>query len=428
MTEVIALLWLPFLVALCLTGIHTYLGIQVLARKIIFVDLAMAQIAALGATVAFMLGHPVSSGGSYAWSLAFTLVAAILLAFTRGWAGRVSQEALIGVIYVVAAAAVFLLVEKAPQGTEHIKQVLTGNILTTGADDLLAVAPLYLVIGFALWSMRMRSAAPGAGWRGWLFDFLFYACFGVVVTSSVALAGVLLVFSFLIIPAMIGVLYADRLHHQLWVGWGVGAAASLAGLMASYAWDLPTGSAMVCVFGGTLALAGMAGPAMRGDSQGVRQLTRVARFVVGALLIASGTWLMTAPRADQPLFDVAEYALPGLRDVYMNSRELVGYRDADLFSKRYRDDAERLNEREVASRWQGRMIDDLEVRRISSFLQSYNEMRKGEEFVKREIRARARDRTRWIAGPITILLGLALLPWRGMRLPASLQKTSPRNV
>jgi len=325
-------------------------------------------------------------------------------------------------IYVVAAAAVFLLVEKAPQGTEHIKQVLTGNILTTGADDLLAVVPLYLVVGFALWSIRVHSATPAAGWRGWLWDFLFYACFGVVVTSSVALAGVLLVFSFLIIPAMIGVLFADRLVHQLWIGWSVGAVASLTGLLASYAWDLPTGSALVCVFGGTLALAGVAWPAVRSGAEGTRGLTRIACTVVGALLIASGTWLMIAPRADQPLFDVVEYALPGSRAVYMNSRELVEYRDADLYSKRYRDDAKRLNEREVASRWQGRVIDDLEVRRISSFLQSYNEMRKGEEFVKREVRSRARDRTRWIAGPITILTGLALMPWRRIRSPATLRK------
>ena len=140
----------------------------------------------------------------------------------------------------------------------------------------------------------------------------------------------------------------------------------------------------------------------------------------GALLIASGTWLMIAPRADQPLFDVVEYALPGSRAVYMNSRELVEYRDADLYSKRYRDDAKRLNEREVASRWQGRVIDDLEVRRISSFLQSYNEMRKGEEFSNGKFVA-APARTRWIAGPITIV-ELALMPWRRMRSPATLRR------
>lgn len=412
MTEALNLLWLPFLVALVLTGIHAYLGLQVLARNIIFVDLALAQIAALGATVAFMLGHPVSSAGSYAYSLIFTLAAAMLLAATRTWSGRIPQEALIGVIYVVAAAAAFLLVEKAPQGTEHIKQVLTGNILTTGAEDLAVVVPLYIVIGLALWAARARLTEPGGGWRGWLWDFFFYACFGVVVTSSVALAGVLLVFSFLIIPAAVGVLYAKGVGRQLAIGWVVGAAASLAGLVLSYAWDFPTGSTMVCVFGATLALAGLAWPIVRG---GKRQFDRAARAVrAGAAVLAvlSGTWLMIAPRADQPLLDSVEYAVPGVGASYMNERELEVYRDADHYAKRYQREAERLNEKEVRSRWQGEALDDQQVRRISSFLQSYNEMRKGEEFVKREVRARARERIRWLAGPVLILVGLLLLLWR----------------
>src|SRR2546423_6206808 len=151
MADAYTLLWLPFAVSIVLVAIHTYLGLQVLARNIVFVDLALAQIAALGATVAFMLGHSVGSTGSYAYSLLFTLVAAVLLAATRSWSTRVPQEALIGVIYVVAAAAGFLLVEKAPQGTEHIKQVLIGNILITGGRELAAVVPLYAVIGALLW-------------------------------------------------------------------------------------------------------------------------------------------------------------------------------------------------------------------------------------------------------------------------------------
>ena len=142
MADALALLWTPLLVAACLVAIHTFFGIQVLKRNIVFVDLALAQIAALGATVAFMLGHTVQGGASYAYSFGFTLAAALLLAFTRQWAGRIPQEALIGVIYVVAAAMAFLLVDKAPQGTEHIKQILTGNILTVGLGDLAFIAPL----------------------------------------------------------------------------------------------------------------------------------------------------------------------------------------------------------------------------------------------------------------------------------------------
>ena len=409
MADALALLWLPLVVSIVLVGIHTYLGLQVLARNVVFVDLALAQIAALGATVAFMLGHPVSSPGSYGYSLLFTLAAAVVLASTRTWSARVPQEALIGVIYVVAAAAAFLLVEKAPQGTEHIKQILTGNILTTGANDLAWVTPLYAVIGAALWTARARLASPGAGVPGWLWDFFFYACFGVVVTSSVALAGVLLVFSFLIIPAAVGMLYANGVR-QLLIGWAVGVAASVAGLAASYIWDLPTGSTMVCAFGGALAIAGLLRPLRAADTR-----ARAARGVrVGAALAlaASGVWFAVAPRADQPLLDIVEFAVPGTRGLYLSRNEAEIYKDADRYSERYRREAERLNEKEAKSCWQGEALSDHDVRRISSFLQSYNEMRKGEEFVKREVRARARTRMRLEISAVMIIAACAVFPWR----------------
>ena len=146
MIEPLAFLWPSFLVAVSLVGIHAYFGIQVLARRVIFVDLALAQIAALGATVAFMLGHPAQSPATFGYSLVFTLLAAVLLAFTRSWAARVPQEALIGVIYVVAAAAAILLIDRAPQGAEHLKQILTGNTLTSGLNDVVVIVPLYAAI------------------------------------------------------------------------------------------------------------------------------------------------------------------------------------------------------------------------------------------------------------------------------------------
>lgn len=412
MADALNLLWLPFLLSLVLVGIHAWLGLQVIARNIIFVDLALAQIAALGATLAFMLGHPVNSIGSYGYSLLFTCCAAMLLAATRNWSGRIPQEALIGVIYVVSAAAGFLLVDKAPQGTEHIKQVLTGNILTSGAGELLLITPIYIVIGAALWAVRARLAHPGAGWHGWFWDFFFYASFGVVVTSSVALAGVLLVFSFLIVPAAIGVLYAASVGRQLVIGWITGAVASVAGLAASYVWDLPTGSAMVCTFGAALVLAGLAWPVLKGGSRNARVLVHPARICIAAVAMLSGAWIVAAPRADQPLLDSLEYVAPALRTLYLNARELEIWRDADEYAKRYQRQAEQLNEREAKSRWQGEALPEAEVRRISSFLKSYNEMRKGEEFVKREVRVRAFERTRWVIGAILLLLGVLLFPWR----------------
>src|SRR3954447_15300667 len=143
MSDMLAFFWPPFFVAVCLVGIHSYFGIQVLARKVIFVDLALAQIAALGTTVAFMLGHPAQGAATYLYSLLFTLLAALVLAFTRKWSGRIPQEALIGVIYVAAAALAILLIDRAPQGAEHLKQILTGNILTSGASELRSIVPIY---------------------------------------------------------------------------------------------------------------------------------------------------------------------------------------------------------------------------------------------------------------------------------------------
>lgn len=399
------LLALPFVAALLLVAIHTAFGLQVLARGVIFVDLALAQVAALGATVAFMLGHAVTSVATFGYSLAFTFAAALLLASSRAAATRIPQEALIGVLYVVAAAAAFLLVDKAPQGAEHIRQILTGNILTVGADEVLVLVPLYLGLGALLWLLRGRFEARREGAAQWVWDLVFYASLGVVVTSSVALAGVLLVFAFLIIPAAIGVLWADRTAAQLALGWAAGAAASAAGLALAYAADLPTGASLVCVFGAALALAGLlklgavAGAALRG-----------LRIGLGAVLIASGLFLAALPRADQPLLDALEAAAPAVRSVYLTRQERAVHADADAYALRYRQQAELLNQREARSRFEGAAIDEAELRRISSFLKSYGEMEKGERFVMREVRSRARERVRWVGGGVVALLGLLALP------------------
>jgi zinc/manganese transport system permease protein len=413
MSDALAFLWLPFLVAVCLVGIHAYFGIQVLARKVIFVDLALAQIAALGATAAFMLGHPAQSLATYGYSLAFTLAAAILLAFTRAWAGRVPQEALIGVIYVVAAAAAILLIDRAPQGAEHLKQILTGNILTSGTHDLALIVPLYAAIGLLHWSLRTRLT--GAGSLAW--EFVFYATFGAVVTSSVAIAGVLLVFSFLIIPAAIGVMFASSLGRQLAIGWIAGIITSALGLAGSFAFDLPTGAAMVCAFGASLALAGMLYPFLRGDrAHALRTTVAAARWGVAALFAASAVQLAAAPRADQPLLDTAEAMIPGLRTLYLSRSEAATFADASAQAARYGAQAEQLNERERRNRTQGEALDDFSIARISSFLKSYGEMRNGELFVMQEIRARARERIRWIGALGLMVLALVAAPllWRRM--------------
>ena len=411
MSDALALLFPPFLVAVCLVGIHAYFGIQVLARKVIFVDLALAQVAALGASVAFMLGHPAQNFTTYGYSLAFALLAAVLLAFTRTWGTRVPQEALIGVIYVVAAAAAILLIDRAPQGAEHLKQILTGNILTSGLGDVALIVPLYAAIGLLHWLLHRQMT--GAGPLAW--EFVFYATFGAVVTSSVAIAGVLLVFSFLIIPAAIGVMFASSLARQLAIGWIAGVITSAVGLAASFALDLPTGATMVCAFGGVLAVAGMFYPFWRGEPRAaLRVAGAAARWGVAAVLAASALQLAAAPRADQPLIDLAEYLIPPLRSLYLSPAEQAAFADAGVHAERYRAEAEQLNDRERRTRTEGEALDEFSVARISSFLKSYGEMRKGEQFVMHEVRARARERIRWSAalGLLAFALLLAPVPWR----------------
>lgn len=420
MPDILQLLGIPFLVALTLTGIHTYFGLHVLARNIVFVDLALAQISALGTTTAFMLGHLPQSEGAYLYALAFTLVGAAMLSLTRHWTGRLSQEALIGVIYVTAAAAGFLLVDQAPQGAEHLKQILIGSILTVSEDDLFRLLALYAAIGALHWVLRRRflllsfqpDGARRRGLRTWLWDFLFYASFGVVVTSSVAIGGVLLVFSFLIVPAAIGVLYSQRLLTRLLVGWGVGVLASLIGLSASYTLDLPTGAAVVCALALTLLLAAALKPLLFASRAGRNALCRragnLARQALAVSLLLSGLWLALNPRADQPLLDVAEHLYPALRVAFLDAREEAALRDAADAAARVRAEAQRLEAMERDSRWQGAELSDHELQRLTSYAQSFQEMEKGEHFVQRELRNRARERQRWVIAVPLLIVGFAL--------------------
>lgn len=403
MAEAIELLWVPACAALVLLGVHTYFGLQVLARGVIFVDLALAQIAALGTTVAFILGYPPQTSAAYAYSLGFTLLGAALLSSTRAWSARVSQEALIGVIYVVGAALAFVLIDKAPMGAEHIKQILTGNILTVSAQDVLALVPLYAAIGFGYaWLSRYRRR------EHWGWELLFFASLGVVVTSSVALAGVLLVFSFLIMPAAIGAVLADRFGAQLLIGWGAGLVASLAGLATSYLLDLPTGATMVCSFGLALAIVGLA-RSLRSASGPGRWL-RTGRIALAWMLVIAAAWIAWFPRADHPLLDSLEAVVPSVRATYLTAQEQSMLSEAEHYADRYRRQAEALNAVEVRSRAEGQAIDDEKVRQISGFLRSYTEMRLGETFVQREVRSRARTRNRWWLAAAMLVGALLVAP------------------
>lgn len=412
MTDLLELLAVPFFACIILVAIHCQFGLHVLKKNVVFVDLALAQCAALGATVAFMQGHLPQSLGAYSWSLGFALSAALLLSLVRFAPEKIPAEALVGVLYIVSAAAAILLIERAPQGAEHLKQILTGSVLTVDMADLYGVIALYIAIGVLLAIATTKQWLKVTGTKGWVADLCFYSAFGLVVTSSVAIAGVLLVFSFLIIPALIGLLLAKDSMHQWLYGVMVGCLAALIGLLASYWLDTSTGATIVCAFGLLLALF-LLGYVYRNSGLSPAKLLKISALGLVLLASASFGWLAINPRADQPLFDSVERYVPAIRAAYFTKDEELMHQDAQRYVARYTAELNRLGEMEARNRYEKSETDDLLVQKISSFQQSYNEMIKGETFVMREVRSRARERLRWPAA-ITSLV-LLLICWQAYR-------------
>src|SRR5689334_17695482 len=260
--EIFLFLLAPFVASLILTGIHAYLGVHVVERGVIFVDLALAQIAALGATVAIVAGMDPHGRSSYWISLAFTVLGAAIFAFARTRRGHIPQEAFIGIAYAVASATAILLMSKATGETEHLKDMLVGNILAVSWPEVRKTALLYGAIGIFHFLFRKKfltismnhAKAEQSGIHVRLWDFLFYASFGFVVTSSVAIAGVLLVFCYLIVPSVGAMLFADRIGTRLAIGWTMGTLVSALGCYLSVQLDTPTGATIVVTFGGVLIL------------------------------------------------------------------------------------------------------------------------------------------------------------------------------
>ena len=253
-----------FVASLILTGIHAYLGVHVVERGVIFVDLSLAQIAALGLTVAYLAGYDIhTSHQAYLFSLGFTFIGAAIFAFTRTHRKtRIPQEAIIGIVYAVSAAVAILLMSKATQETEHLKEMLVGNILAVSWYEIGKTAVMYSLVGLFHFVFRRRfllismdeAEAERQGVKIRLWDLLFYMSFGFVVTSSVAIAGVLLVFCFLIVPSVTAMLFTERLGVRLAIGWIMGAVVSAGGVALSFLLDLPTGATIVATFGGSLLL------------------------------------------------------------------------------------------------------------------------------------------------------------------------------
>jgi zinc/manganese transport system permease protein len=272
--QVIQFLAAPFVASLILTGIHSYLGLHVVERGVIFVDLSLAQIAALGGTIALLL--PMSDGDPHSalvyWvSLLFTFIGAGIFAMVRGRQARIPQEAIIGISYAVASAAAILAMSQSTSQAEHLKDMLVGNIISVSWPEVLKTGALYGAVGIFHYVLRKpflaismqhdRPEATGLNVRFW--DFLFYASFGLVVTSSVAIAGVLLVFCYLIVPAVAAMMYGESIGARLAIGWTMGTIVSALGVYLSLAWDLPTGATIVCTFGLVLVLMGLLRPVLR---------------------------------------------------------------------------------------------------------------------------------------------------------------------
>jgi len=430
MTPAIEFLWVPFLACLVLTGIHVYLGLHVLARGIIFVDLALAQVAALGITVALLAGHPIQSEAAYWYALAFTLGGSLLFAMSRTHRAPIPQEAIIGIVYAVSAAVAVLVVDRAPQGSEHIKQLLVGSILTVSLREIGTLALMYAIIGALHWAIRQPlleiSFHPEATlnkgrWVRW-WDFLFYASFGFVVTSSVQIAGVLLVFSYLIVPAAIAALLTQSIIKRLALGWGLGFAVSMLGLVASATWDLPTGATVVTTFGVFMAAAGAwlgLRTLIRGvKAKGPSALTGVgiAAFTVVGL---AGLLLLIFPRMDHHWLNWLERAAPGVQLTFLSSDERETYSASQEAVERGLSEIQRLRATQQEVQWGTREMSEEMQERFRQYLASRSEITAGDQMTLIYLRTKARERQRyWLGIPLVGLgaLGaLALVRWGRIR-------------
>ena len=255
----------PIVACVLLPWLLVYLGLHVVQRGIIFIDIAMAQMASMGICVAVLFHLNLESPATFAIALGFTLVGAAIFSVTGKRTSQVPQEAVIGIAYVVAAAAAVLLLSRAAEGDEQIKQMLVGNILLVTPMEVWKCFGLFAIVGILHFVLRRnfllvsfdRDGAYEQGLRVRWWDFLFYAAFGLVVTSFVRIAGVLLVFSYLIVPAVCGINLAGSLGRRLLIGWLIALIGGVGGLFLSFWWDLPSGAAIVCTFGALLILVSL---------------------------------------------------------------------------------------------------------------------------------------------------------------------------
>ena len=385
-----------------LTAIHAWFGLHVLARGVVFVDLSLAQVAALGLTVAILAGHDVQSEAGYWYALAFALGGALLFALTRAFEARIQQEAIIGIVYAVSASLGVLALDRAPQGAEHIKQLLIGSILTVTPQEVAHDrGALRGDRAFCTRSFRRAivevsfepRAAAARGRRLLLWDVVFYGSFALVVTSSVRIAGVLLVFAYLIVPAALAGSLAAGLARRLVVAWALGAALTAAGLYASWHWDLPTGPAIVSAFGAAVgarrhrfrcaqARAARRCGQIAAGAHRARRARCCSRFR-GWTSRGSMRWRRSRRRCRRIFLTDSERST---RSETMNDIE------------RARAELDRLRALEQDVRWGKADMEAEKAERLRQYLAGRSEIAAGDQLVLRSLRARARERQRWMLG------------------------------
>jgi len=266
MSDLVLIMAAPLAACLLLAAMFAYLGIHIIAREVIFVDLSLAQMASLGSTSGLLFGVAPDSLLGHVAALVATTLGAVIFALTRTsrTRRRVPQEAIIGIVFVVASAATILVAERTPTGAELIKESLVGSILWVDWPTIPRLGSVFLAVGAFHWWLRRRfftisldeAAAVEMGWHIKWWDFWFYGSFGVAITVAVPIAGVLLVFTFLVIPSVIAFLFTRRPPVLLAVSWAAAILVCAVGLLISFTLDLPTGPLIVCLFGIALLAAG----------------------------------------------------------------------------------------------------------------------------------------------------------------------------
>jgi zinc/manganese transport system permease protein len=290
MANLISLMMWPLIASLILPWLLVYLGLHIVQRGVIFVDLALAQTAAFGTCASLVLGYDVHDWQSYAFSLGFTFVGAVVLTFTRSRDERVPQEALIGIVYVVAAAAAILALSKSAGGNEELQRSLVGELLLVKPNEVMKTFGFFLAVGFFHFIFRKKflaisanpeaAAASGLNVRWW--DFVFYMLFGLVVTSFVHIGGVLLVFTYLVVPAVCATYLVNRIGAKFAVGWIIATVSSIVSLFITVQGDLPVGAAIVCVLGLVLVFVASISKFTRGSKRHAPNLDAAGRQSVPA--------------------------------------------------------------------------------------------------------------------------------------------------